>query len=202
MRPSAMTRMRSASPISSGISDEIRMTPMPLGRELVDQPIDLRLGADVDAAGRLVEDEQHRLARQPAREHHLLLVAAGEFRDLLVEARRLDRHLGGERRDDVHRPAPVEEAEASRSCRARTARRCRGCCETAAAPRACGPPARSRCRRRWRPAGCPAQRSTPFMATLPRAPPVEAEDGLGEFGAAGAHQPARCRRPRPCGRSG
>ena len=56
-------------------------------RELVDQPVDLRLGADVDAARRLVEDEQHRLPRQPARQHDLLLVAAGQLRDLLVEAR-------------------------------------------------------------------------------------------------------------------
>ena len=42
----------------------------------------LRLGADVDAARRLVEDEDARAARQPAREDDLLLVAAAEEQDL------------------------------------------------------------------------------------------------------------------------
>ena len=98
MRPSAMTRTRSARPISSGISDEISIMADAARRQLVDQPVDLGLGADVDAARRLVEDEQHRLPRQPARKHHLLLVAAGQLRDELVEAGRPDRHLVGQRR--------------------------------------------------------------------------------------------------------
>ena len=80
-------------------------------RQLVDQPVDLGLGADVDAARRLVEDEQHRLPGQPARQHDLLLVAAGQLRNLFVEVGRLDRHLGGQRRDDLQRLAPVEDAE-------------------------------------------------------------------------------------------
>ena len=53
--------------------------------QLVDQPVDLELGADVDAAGRLVQDQDARLARQPAGEHHLLLVAAGELAHLLLD---------------------------------------------------------------------------------------------------------------------
>ena len=40
--------------------------------------VDLELGADVDAARRLVEDEDRRLGHQPLGEHDLLLVAAGE----------------------------------------------------------------------------------------------------------------------------
>ena len=56
-RPSCMTMMRSLMPSTSGISDEIMMTATPSRGELGDQAVDLRLGADVDAAGRLVEDQ-------------------------------------------------------------------------------------------------------------------------------------------------
>ena len=52
--------------------------------EFADERLDLRLGADVDAARRLVEDQQLRVGAQPAREQHLLLVAAGELADLLL----------------------------------------------------------------------------------------------------------------------
>ena len=45
-------------------------------REVGDQPVDLGLGRDVDAARGLVEQQHAALAQQPAREHDLLLVAA------------------------------------------------------------------------------------------------------------------------------
>src|SRR5215471_1654337 len=45
-------------------------------RELVDKRVDLRLGADIDAARRLVEDQDVAARRQPLGEHDLLLVAA------------------------------------------------------------------------------------------------------------------------------
>ncbi len=50
--------------------------PAPRLREVVDDPVDLGFGADVDAAGRLVEDQHLRLGLQPARQQALLLVAA------------------------------------------------------------------------------------------------------------------------------
>ena len=56
-----------------------------LRRDRADQLIDLFLGADVEAARRVVEDEHLGLGVQPFRQHHLLLVAAGE-----VEAKRVD----------------------------------------------------------------------------------------------------------------
>ena len=52
---------------------------MPVADELGDQPVDLGLGADVDAARGLVEQQHPALAQQPAREHDLLLVAAREL---------------------------------------------------------------------------------------------------------------------------
>ena len=50
----------------------------PCARQLEDQPVDLLLGADVDAAGRLVEQQHARARRQPLADHDLLLVAARE----------------------------------------------------------------------------------------------------------------------------
>ena len=78
-------------------------------RELVDQPVDLGLGADVDAARRLVQDEQHRLPRQPTREHHLLLVAARQLRDQLIEVGRLDATSSSSGATIVKRLAPVKQ---------------------------------------------------------------------------------------------
>ena len=65
------------------------MIPRPSLRELVDQAVDLGLRADVDPARRLVEDEDLRSGRQPAGQHDLLLVAARQLADLLVERRGL-----------------------------------------------------------------------------------------------------------------
>ena len=42
----------------------------------VEQPVDLGLGADIDAGGRILEDVDLRAEVQPAPDHDLLLVAA------------------------------------------------------------------------------------------------------------------------------
>ena len=65
-------------PTSSSSSDETTSTPRPGLREVADDPVDLGLRRDVDAARRLVEQQHAALAQQPAREHDLLLVAARE----------------------------------------------------------------------------------------------------------------------------
>ena len=49
-----------------------------LGGQLLDQGVDLGLGADVDAARRLVEQQDLRTRGDPAADDRLLLVAAGE----------------------------------------------------------------------------------------------------------------------------
>ena len=70
-----------------------------LAGELVEQPVDLGLRADVDPARRLVDDEQRGAAAQPLREHDLLLVAARERAHRVREAAVLDlqpeRPVGG-----------------------------------------------------------------------------------------------------------
>ena len=58
-----------------------------LGREVVQQLVDLVLRADVDAARRLVEDQDLAVPREPLRDDDLLLVAAGQVLDDLGRRR-------------------------------------------------------------------------------------------------------------------
>ena len=59
----------------------MRTIAAPCRRGLLQQPVDLALGADVDAAGRLGEDEHVDAEREDASEDDLLLVAARERGD-------------------------------------------------------------------------------------------------------------------------
>ena len=61
--------------------------------ELAHQAVELLLGADVDAAGRIVEQDDARVGHQPLGDDDLLLVAAGQGRDRLVGLADLDLQL-------------------------------------------------------------------------------------------------------------
>ena len=61
-------------------------------RQFVDDTIDLVFRTDVDAAGRLVEDQDLGVRHQPFRQHDLLLVAAGELADFLIDVRAANPH--------------------------------------------------------------------------------------------------------------
>ena len=61
-------------------------------REFVDDAVDLRLGADIDAARRFVQDQHLRLGLQQARQQHLLLVAAGQGADRRLRPGHADVH--------------------------------------------------------------------------------------------------------------
>ena len=90
-RPWHMTITRSLMPIISGISDEIIRIPMPFLGQVAHQGVDFSLGAHVDAAGRLIHDQQLRLSAQPLGEHDLLLVATAQVADSLRNAGRGNR---------------------------------------------------------------------------------------------------------------
>src|SRR5258706_8889196 len=60
--------------------------------ELVDNAIDLVLGADVDTAGRFIENQDFRVGKQPFRQHYLLLVAAGQVAGCLIDVGAADAH--------------------------------------------------------------------------------------------------------------
>ncbi len=98
--PSRRTTKRSQRPSSSADSDETTTIAVPLSASARIEAVDLGLRADVDADGRLVEQQHARLPPERARQHHLLLVAAAERPDRRVDRRRRDREaldrLGGE----------------------------------------------------------------------------------------------------------
>ena len=79
-RPSRMTTIRSLMASTSGMSELMRMIAIPSCGELIDHLVDLGLRADVDAAGRLVEDQHAGSGVQPLAEDDLLLVAARQRR--------------------------------------------------------------------------------------------------------------------------
>src|SRR5467141_587004 len=60
--------------------------------KLVDDAIDLVLGADVDTAGRFVQNQDFRIGEQPFRQHHLLLIAAGQVAGSLIDIGATDAH--------------------------------------------------------------------------------------------------------------
>src|SRR5271168_2680232 len=65
-----------------------------LADQLVDDLVDFILGPDVDAARRLVENEDRRSAQQPFGDHHLLLIAARKrTHGHLVERAGVNMHL-------------------------------------------------------------------------------------------------------------
>jgi len=104
IRLSCMTRMRSLIPNTSG-SSELTSDGLALRRQLVDELVHLVLGADVDAARGLIEENDFAMAFQPLGQHHFLLVAAGEVRGALFLMLEFD-------------PQAVEVSGASRSLRA------------------------------------------------------------------------------------
>ena len=113
-----------------------------------DQLVDLLLGADVEAARRVVEDDDARPRVQPLGEHHLLLVAAGEVQAERIDARRADAQPLDPALREPALLAMVDQAGAldpSRGWRASCWRPPRG---TAPGPRCAARAGRSRCRDR------------------------------------------------------
>ena len=198
-RPAARAPGRTP-PTSSSSSEEISTTPRPVCGQLVDQRLHLGLGADVDAAGRLVEQQHLRVQAQQPGEEHLLLVAAGQLADLLVRARRLDPQPLHEVVDDRVDLAVGDETRAREpgQCGERDVlpdREVRARC-----PRPCGPRAAGRARRRGPRAGSsPADRRA-ADGHLARVERLGTEDRLDRLAAPRAEQARRGRRPRPAGR--
>ena len=126
------------------------MIASPSPGQLAHQPVDLRLGPDVHALRRLVEDEHGRLGRQPARRATFCWLPPERFPTGVVDRRRLD-------------PEPLDEPRGEpcargRSRAGRSARDRRG-----GSPAWCWPPPTSRGSRRAAagPRGrrrCPARR--------------------------------------------
>ena len=80
-----MTTMRSDRPSSSSKSDEITTTATPLVAQSPQDLVDRLSRPDVDALGRLVEDQHLGVEQQPAGDDDLLLHAAGEVQHVGVK---------------------------------------------------------------------------------------------------------------------
>ena len=147
IRPRNMTRIRSASPSSSGSSDEIISTPAPAVGHVLDQPVDLALGADVDAARRLAEHDHRRATSANQRPRTTFCWLPPERWTIGVAQRR---RLDAEALDRVARHAALVGDVRSRPRRREPRRptRPRGCAGPSASGGsrcACGPRGRTRC---------------------------------------------------------
>ena len=81
-----MTTMRSASVRTSGRSEDTTRIARPCILQVTEDAINLGAGTDVDAACRLVDNQQVWLRSQPFRQQHLLLIAAGEVAEQIWRA--------------------------------------------------------------------------------------------------------------------
>ena len=91
-----------------------------LGGQFADEVVDGRLGADVDALGRLVENDHLRPRRQPFGDDDLLLVAARKLAEPLLPVGGLHGEPAAER--CASRPAPTpRDRNRPRTCLARLA---------------------------------------------------------------------------------
>ena len=177
-------------PSTSGRSDEIMIDAGPVLDEPVHQQIDVVPRRDVDAARRLVEDEDVGAGRQPLRQHHLLLVAAAQVQHAPVRVPA----CGSAGRQS---PARASRALAARGrmtpkprqrARGATARRCvrpRGRSTSPCCLRSSGQEPDPAARRIGR-------RADPRLASrdhdAPAIDPVGADDRARQPGAAGADQ--------------
>ena len=169
--PSRTTSTRSQRPISSGSSDEMTTMPTPLAREIAEDAVDLGLGADIDAAGRLVEEDDARIDRQHLGDRDLLLVAARQRRDRVVDAAALEAEAVAEPVgllgllpgvDGAPRGRDLAEVDAPRRWRRSTGRGRRR--------RPCGPPRDRRCRCRCCRDRCGWASGLPSRITSPVVP--------------------------------
>ncbi len=142
MRPRFMTRMRFAHPEQLGHLRGDDQNALPLGGEVVDDRIDLVLGADIDAAGRLVEDQHVRVGEEPLAQNVPSAGCRPTGSPWLADAR--GSGCAGARGSARPRPArgPRRSRPSPRRRGGSPARRWCGC------PR--GAPGRSPCGPRWR----------------------------------------------------
>ena len=165
------------------------ITPLPAVGIVAQQPVDLDLGADVDAAGRLVDDEHPGRRGQPAGQQDLLLVSAREGPHLLVGVLHGDAQLPPILLGQLAAEAPAAGSRPGSSARARRRgyyprRSGRG---TSPAPS--GPPAHRRCRPR-RPRRIERnRRGRPSRRRVPRVEGIGGENGPHQLRPAGAEKP-------------
>ena len=167
MRPSFITRMRWQVARSSGRSSEMTRTPSPRPARSRMMPwISAFEPTSTPTVGPFSTSTRGP-ARQPAREHHPLLVAAGERAHRGGRVGRLDREAPQPVLRLAPEPGAGRGAGPSRAPPSGRSRRCAGSTGSGRGPRSAGPRARSRCPPPRRRAGRRAGPARPSSVTLP-----------------------------------
>jgi hypothetical protein len=91
--------------------------------QVADEAVDGDARADVDAHGRLVEDEQLHRRDQPLGEQDLLLIAAGQPLEIVLDVARLQIEAVGDIANLAALAAAVEEAETGERSRSKPRQR-------------------------------------------------------------------------------
>ena len=193
-RPSPRSGRRAPAPRAG--RTRRRAAPRRASASAAQQPVDLGARADIDAARRLVDDQELRLHRQPLREQHLLLVAAREIADQL--ARRSASRSAARRRSCSASASALgsEKFAPDETLRSTVAATLSTMSMPRNSPPPCGPRAPCRCRPPCRPTG-PAARSRGPSTRRCRPARPGAEDRLAELACAPSRSARRGRRSRP-----
>ncbi len=140
-----------------------------LRREMRDDAMDLGLGADIDAARRLVQDQHARRGDQPLGQQHLLLVATRQGRCQLLDPARDHPHLPGELARDAVPPSPGPPGRTGPPAATGSATsRWRGSETATPAPAGAGPPAAARCPAASHPGASAGSPVVPSIRISPR----------------------------------
>ena len=157
-----------------------------LGRLLADEVVDLELGADVDAAHRIVHQDDPRVRAERAGEQRLLLVAAGQRQDVVVDVGRADADL---LLPGFGQLGPRAPARSAAPCAARRSTGCRCSWRSTTA---------GRCRRTAR---SPATSATGAFTSRRVSAPSRGLEDVEQEGASGrGRRDRQGRRSRPHGR--
>ena len=109
--PLRNTSTREQKPTSSSISLDMIDDRLASRREIPQMRIEIGLGADVDAARRIVEDQDVRAQREGAADQHFLLVAAAERGDLVAAIAHADRQFLALPLERARQRGPIDDRE-------------------------------------------------------------------------------------------
>lgn len=157
--------MRSQIPRSSGSSEDDD-DALTLRSQTVDDRVDLVLRADVDTAGRFIQDQHVGIRVDPLRQNDLLLVTARQLARLREHRRRLDVHALAASLATLYPVASADEAEAGEFTEGGHRDVALDVLDEVGDRRPCGPRSRRRCRQSPRPRAS-LDLSSPSLKTLP-----------------------------------
>ena len=188
-RPSRSTSTRSARRTTSGRSRRREHDGVAARRQVVDQRVDLGLRADVDAAGRLVEQQHARRELSHLPITTFCWLPPDRVATSASQPRHLDREVAKRATAPLARRAARRRRRRATGGRATRARGCRTTDRPSTSPAPCGPRGRARGRRRSRRAASAVADGGRRRGCAGRGRAVRTAEQRGQRrGAAGAHR--------------